>query len=166
MVFVFGIDVPLVELIFILTLILALLFGIIVYMLINQINLHKMLQNVLRKEDIELKGLKEISQEEKSELKILRELKADLDKLLYGEEYLKKMTAALSQKKGRTRLSDRERSKIADEFWKKMVDMSRRKKTSEIYTMLEKRKNELDRQLQKIVDERKKVDDFLHKAKK
>ncbi|MFH1682518.1 MAG: hypothetical protein ABIA37_01855 [Candidatus Woesearchaeota archaeon] len=166
MVFVFGIDVPLVELIFILTLILALLFGILVYLLINQINLHKMLQTVLRKEDIELKGLKEIGDEEKSELRMLRGLKAELDKLLYGEAYFKKMTHALNPKKSKVKLTEKERAKIADEFWKRLGELSKKRRSNEIFPMLEKRKNELDKQLQKIVDERKKVDDFLHETKR
>lgn len=162
MVFVFGIDVPLVELIFVLTLILAVLFGILVYLLINQIRLHKLLEKILGKEDMELKGLKEINQEEKNELKVLRGLKKELDKLLYGEQHLQKMVALIQPKKTKgKRLTAEEKRKIAKDFWNNLFTLSKKNKAKEILEILEQRKDRLDRNMNELIRERKKIEEFL-----
>ena len=92
MVFVFGIDLPLVELIFVLTLMLIGLFGLLVYIIIKQRQLNERLEEILSKENVELKSLKTISKEEKSETKLLRIIRTELDKLIYGEALLKLKT--------------------------------------------------------------------------
>ncbi|MEE9525620.1 MAG: hypothetical protein V3V78_03385 [Candidatus Woesearchaeota archaeon] len=77
MVFVFGIDIPLVELIFVLTLILILLFSILIYLVISQSKLNKRLKEILGKENLELRGLKSIDEKERTEIGLLR-------RILYG----------------------------------------------------------------------------------
>jgi len=119
MVFVFGIDIPLVELIFVLTLILIGLFGLLIYVTIKQHQLNKRLESILSKENTELKSLKEISHEEKSELKLLRFIRTELDKLIYGEE--------LMELKGK----EKEKFKrIANKFWKEMIRIGKAKKAA------------------------------------
>jgi hypothetical protein len=91
MVFVFGIDIPLVELIFVLTLVLIGLFGLMIYIIIKQHKLNKRLEIILNKENIELDSLKDITEEEKTEAKLLRAIRAELDKLIYGKAQAKKL---------------------------------------------------------------------------
>ncbi|MBU0456943.1 MAG: hypothetical protein ABH824_02665 [Nanoarchaeota archaeon] len=85
MVFVFGIDVPLVEMIFVLTIILVVLLGLLIYLVIGQVKLKRELKTVINKENVELKGLKEIQGEEKDELGLLRTMRSEMDKLLYAK---------------------------------------------------------------------------------
>lgn len=103
MVFVFGIDIPLVELIFVLTLTLIGLLGMLIYVVIKQHQLNKRLEIVLSKENVELKSLKDISKEEKSELKLLRLIRTELSQLLYSEEFYKKIESLLKKKKAKTK---------------------------------------------------------------
>ncbi len=86
MVFVFGIDIPLVELIFVLTLILVLLFALLIYIVVRQNQLNNRLMIILDKENIELDNLKEITKEEKTEAKLLGAIRTELDKLVYGQK--------------------------------------------------------------------------------
>ena len=81
MVFVFGIDIPLVELIFVLTLVLILLFGFMVYLVISQIHLGRKLKMVINKEKTELNLLKNINVEEKRKLSLIAAIRAGLDRL-------------------------------------------------------------------------------------
>ena len=74
MVLVFGIDVPLVELIFVLTLVLFLLLGLLIYLVVNQVKLNKRLELILRKENLELKDLKRIKKGERTEVSLLRRI--------------------------------------------------------------------------------------------
>ena len=164
MVFVFGIDVPLVELIFVLTLILAVLFGILVYMLVNQIKLHSLLEMVLRKEDIELKGLKEINSEEKKELNVLRSVKKELDKLLYSEQHFHKLMAMTQPKQGK--LSPADKKKIAADFWKGLLKLSKGHKKKEIVEILIQRQELLKKEIFEINRERQKIDEFIREMTK
>ena len=77
MVFVFGIDIPLVELIFVLTLILVLLLALLIYVVIIQNKLNKRLKEVLAKENLELRGLQSIEEKETTEIGLL-------NRILYG----------------------------------------------------------------------------------
>jgi len=74
MVFVFGIDIPLVELIFVLTLVLALLLALLIYIVINQMKLNKRLKQIFEKENTELRDLKSIEDKEKTEIGLLRRI--------------------------------------------------------------------------------------------
>jgi hypothetical protein len=77
MVFVFGIDIPLVELIFVLTLILVLLLAFLIYVVIIQTKLNKRLKEILAKENLELRGLQSIEEKETTEISLL-------NRILYG----------------------------------------------------------------------------------
>ena len=74
MVFIFGIDIPLVELIFVLTLILILLLALLIYLVVSQTRLNKRLKEILRKENLELKDLSNIEEKEKAEIGLLRRI--------------------------------------------------------------------------------------------
>ena len=91
MVFVFGIDVPLVELIFVLTLILILLFALLIYVVIIQSKLNKRLKEVLRKENLELRGLESIEDKESHEINLL-------NRLLFGMLPGKKSSTTITKK--------------------------------------------------------------------
>ena len=99
MVFVFGIDLPLVELIFVLTIVLILLFGLQIYLIVSQYLLNEKLKTVIRKEDVELKRLNTLNKEEKSELTLLRTIRHELDKLLYVKTHRKIITKKTITKK-------------------------------------------------------------------
>jgi hypothetical protein len=106
MVFVFGVDVPLVELIFVLTLIMILLFGMLVYLIVSQVRLTRVLNAILDKEGLELKGLKVIRKENQDEIKLLRTVRSDLDKMAYAKalsakEQAKKKPARKKKKPAR-----------------------------------------------------------------
>jgi len=103
MVFVFGIDIPLVELIFVLTLVLIGLFGLMIYIIIKQYKLNERLEIVLSKENIELDSLKHITEEEKTEARLLRAIRAELDKLIYGKVQAKKLEERKRIEEERTR---------------------------------------------------------------
>jgi len=98
MVFVFGVDIPLVELIFVLTVVLILLFGFMIYLVIGQVKLRRKLRTVIYKENIELRDLRKLQIEERDELKLLRIIRAELDKLLYSRHLRLKAKKAEKQK--------------------------------------------------------------------
>ena len=102
MVFVFGIDIPLVELIFVLTLILVLLFALLIYIMVKQNQLNNRLAVILDKENIELDNLKEITKEEKTEAKLLGAIRTELDKLVYGQKVATKKVDKAIKKVGKT----------------------------------------------------------------
>ena len=102
MVFVFGIDIPLVEMIFVLTLVLIGLFGLMIYIIIKQYRLNQRLGIILNKENIELSNLKDIRKEEKTEARLLGNIRNEIDKLIYGEIYGKKIESLMNTKKGKT----------------------------------------------------------------
>ncbi|MBW2966598.1 hypothetical protein KY342_05830 [Candidatus Woesearchaeota archaeon] len=130
MVFVFGVDIPLVELIFVLTLVLIALFGLMIYIIIKQRQLNERLETVLDKENIELKSLKDISKEEKIEARLLRVIRTELEKLIYGEAYSKRIEA-LIKGKGKGRVKEREKiQKLAGAFWREIVQISKKQKVS------------------------------------
>ena len=91
MVFVFGIDVPLVELIFVLTLILILLFALLIYVVIIQNKLNRRLKEVLKKENQELVGLKHIEDKETHEISLL-------NRLLFGMLPGRRSTTTITKK--------------------------------------------------------------------
>ncbi|MBW2996684.1 hypothetical protein KY332_05300 [Candidatus Woesearchaeota archaeon] len=74
MVFVFGIDIPLVEMIFVLTLILVLLLALLIYVVVILNKLNERLKEILRKENLELRGLKTIEEKEQTEIGLLRKI--------------------------------------------------------------------------------------------
>ena len=130
MVFVFGVDIPLVELIFVLTLVLIALFGLMIYIIIKQRRLNERLESVLDKENIELRSLKDISREEKTEARLLRVIRTELEKLIYGEVYSKRIEA-LIKSKGKKKVKEKEKiQKLAGAFWKEIIKVSRGKKAS------------------------------------
>ena len=55
---------------------------------------------------------------------------------------------------------------VADKFWKDLVGLSKKNKAKEIYEMVEARRIELENELEKIVREREKIDEFLQEIKK
>lgn len=140
MVFVFGIDIPLVELIFVLTLILLGLFGLMIYIIIKQYKLNQRLGIILNKENVELSNLKDIRKEEKTEARLLTTIRNELDKMIYGEIYGKKLESIM-KKKGRP---EKEKvKKLAQAFWKEMIklqkeDLAERKKKQIIYGDIKK----------------------------
>ncbi len=74
MVFIFGVDIPLVELIFVLTLILIGLLALLIYLVVSQTKLNKRLKEILAKENLELKDLSNIEEKEKAEISLLRRI--------------------------------------------------------------------------------------------
>lgn len=102
MVFVFGIDIPLVELIFVLTLVLVLLFALLIYIMVRQSQLNKRLMVILDKENAELDNLKGITEEEKTEAKLLGSIRAELDKLVYGQKVASERKDPLLKKAKKT----------------------------------------------------------------
>lgn len=150
MVFVFGVDVPLVELMFVLTLVLILLFGLIIYMLISQVRLHRMLQKVLANEDAELRNLREMRQEEKDELSLLRLVRAELDKLIHGKDY-GKQAGYLIGPRASENVSEEERIKrITEAFWNELLKLRKtgeEKKRIESIKILEREKRRIEENL-------------------
>jgi hypothetical protein len=131
MVFVFGVDIPLVELIFVLTLTLLGLLGLLIYIVIKQNKINKRLKLIIDKENIELKGLKNIGEEEKDELRLLRFIRTELDKLIYGEAY-GRMLSKLMKAKGKKIMTLKEKEKLkrlANQFWKQVQEISEKRKT-------------------------------------
>ena len=128
MVFVFGVDIPLVELIFILVLILIALIALMIYVIIKQNRLNQRLEVVLDKENMELDSLKKISKEEETESNLLRAIRSELDKLVYGEAYGKRLESLL-KKKGRKGSTEKEKIKrMANAFWKEIFKVSKKQK--------------------------------------
>ncbi|MBU0470606.1 MAG: hypothetical protein KJ984_03970 [Nanoarchaeota archaeon] len=104
MVFVFGVDIPLVEMIFVLTIILVILLGLLIYLVIGQVKLKRELKIVISKENVELGDLKEIQEEEKGNIGLLRAIKSELDKLLYSRlQRAPKEVKVVKKKKKTTR---------------------------------------------------------------
>ncbi|MBW2981885.1 hypothetical protein KY343_03325 [Candidatus Woesearchaeota archaeon] len=128
MVFVFGIDIPLVELIFVLTLVLIGLFALMIFIIIRQNRLNKRLESILSKENLELTSLKKITKEEETEANLLRAIRTELDRVVYGEAYGKKLQALL-KKKGRKEETEKEKIKrMANSFWKEIVKISKKQR--------------------------------------
>ena len=126
MVFVFGVDIPLVELIFVLVLVLIALVALMIYVIIKQNRLNQRLEVVLDKENMELDSLKKITKEEETESNLLRVIRSELDKLVYGEAYGKRLQA-LMKRKGRKEATEKERIKrMANAFWKEIVKVSKK----------------------------------------
>jgi hypothetical protein len=98
MVFVFGVDVPLVELIFVLTLVMILLFGMLVYLIVSQVRLTRVLRAIMKKEGLELDGLKVIRKENRDEIRMLRSVKNDLDKMAYAKSLSMRPSSAKIEK--------------------------------------------------------------------
>ena len=137
MVFVFGIDIPLVELIFVLTLLLIVLFGLMVYIIIKQHRLNQRLGIILSKENLELDSLKKITKEEETEAKLLAAIRNELDKLAYGEIYGKKLEA-LMKTRGKGKAEKDKIKRLAQAFWKEIIksqkkDIRERKQKQIIY---------------------------------
>ncbi|MBU0469977.1 MAG: hypothetical protein KJ598_00620 [Nanoarchaeota archaeon] len=84
MVFIFGIDILLVEIIFVLTITLIVLLGLLIYLVIGQVKLKRELKKVISKENVELNALRKIEEEEKDNINLARTIKSELDKLLYS----------------------------------------------------------------------------------
>ncbi|MBW2997197.1 hypothetical protein KY349_02545 [Candidatus Woesearchaeota archaeon] len=153
MVFVFGIDIPLVELIFVLTLILILLFGLMIYLIISQVRLNRMLEKVLANEDIELKNLKEMRQEERDELRLLRLVRAELDKLIHGKEYGKRAGYLVGPRVSEN-ISEEERIKrLSAALWTELLKLRKtgeEKKRIKTIRILESEKKRIESHLQQI----------------
>lgn len=176
MVFVFGIDIPLVELIFVLTLVLVVLFALMLYVMIKQHRLNKNLNSVLTKENLELKNLRDIVQEEKTEARLLSVIRNELDKLIYGEAYGKRLLAIVeASKKGKTTVTEKEKiQKLANAFWNEIIQISKKqmktqaeaakpKPKGDMKSQLMERLKELDAQQRRILEERKRIEQLLQK---
>ncbi|MBD3248690.1 hypothetical protein GF336_01475 [Candidatus Woesearchaeota archaeon] len=125
MVFIFGMDVPLVELTFLLTIILILLAGLMIYTIILFVKLSKKLDSVVEKEKKELNILQKLEKGEKLETEALTNLKEKLDSLVTSEAYAKKIESLLKKKKKST---EKEKVKtIAEYIWNELVRASRKK---------------------------------------
>lgn len=129
MVFVFGVDIPLVELMFFLVLILIALVALMIYIIIRQNRLNQRLEVVLDKENMELDNLKKITKEEQTEANLLRVIRSELDKLVYGEAYGKRIQT-LMKKKGRKKTTEKEKiQRMANAFWKEIIKVSKKPKS-------------------------------------
>ena len=126
MVFVFGIDIPLVELVFLLTLGLIVLCGLLVYIIIKQNQLNKRIDTILGKENLELSSLKKVAKEEKIEANLLRAIRSELDKLVYGEAYHKGIKTLMKLKGSKAKKS--QIRILADEFWNEIIELSKKGK--------------------------------------
>jgi hypothetical protein len=147
MVFVFGIDIPLVELIFVLTLVLILLFVLMIYLTISQIRLNRLLKQVLANENIELKDLRDITAEEKDELELLRLVRSELEKLVHGKEYGKKMEYLIGSKSGSLSPEEEKIHILTNSFWNQIVKLrgkGEEKKRSQAIRNLEKEKRRIE----------------------
>ena len=129
MVFVFGIDIPLVELVFILTLGLIALCGLLVYIIIKQRQLNQRIDKILIKESRELSSLQSVAKEEKIEANLLRAIRAELDKLVYGEAYHKGIKTLMKIKGAKAKKT--QIRKLADEFWNEIIELSKKGKRVE-----------------------------------
>lgn len=103
MVFVFGIDIPLVELIFVLTIILVLLFALLIYVAIILNKLNRLLHEILLKEDTELKGLQDIEDKEMEEISLLRQILLRLRNPFKSVSISKKIEKVQTHKRTRKR---------------------------------------------------------------
>ena len=126
MVFIFGIDIPLVELIFVMTTVLVALLVLIIYDIVNQNKLNKLLVSVLGKENLELRNLKRISEEEMKEARSLRLISKDLDRLIGETDLGKKLEAILlaNQKGGKAKDVQKIKT-IANNFLREVVKISK-----------------------------------------
>jgi hypothetical protein len=129
LVFVFGIDIPLVELVFILTLGLITLCGLLVYIIVKQHQLNQRIEKILGKENLELSSLKMVAKEEKIEANLLRAIRAELDKLVYGEAYHKGIKTLMKLKDAKAKKT--QIRKLADEFWNEIIELSKKNKKTE-----------------------------------
>lgn len=124
MVFVFNMDVPLVELIFVLTIILSLLLIAIVFIISILYKLKKRLDAIFGQEASELTNLKRLEKEENQEIDLLKEIGRSLDKVITSEIYTSKVEALLKPKGGR-KLSEKDKIKIiADSIRDELVKMN------------------------------------------
>ena len=159
MVFVFGVDIPLVEMVFVLTLVLILLFVLLIYIMISQHKLNKLLSSVAYKANLELGTLKKINVEEKEEMRLLRFIRSELDKMLYGLTYGKKIEALMRGKAGKEKIR-----RVADSFWRELMRQS--KKEQKLSKELEVKKRQLREEERRIERERARLEMLLKKVKK
>jgi len=161
MVFVFGIDIPLVEMIFVLTLALLLLLGLLIYVVIVLRKLTKTLETILRKENLELRGLKDITEEEKEEAHLLRVIRTELDKIVYSQAYKTKLEEVMKTK-GRKPEEQARIKRIATAFWNEVAKLNDVQRCKNVVQREEKIKTEQER----LKTEQKKVEADKQKLKK
>ena len=150
MVFVFGVDIPLVEMIFVLTVALIILLGIIIYMIISQVRLHNMLQKVLANEDTELKNLRDLRQEERDEIRLLRLVRTELDKLIHGKEYGKRAGYLIGPKVSEWASDEKRIKMITEAFWNEVLKLRKageERKRAESIKILEREKKRIEENL-------------------
>ncbi len=86
MVYIFGLDIPLIEVFFILLIIGIILAAVIVYIIVKIMQMNKKMDYVLSQEKKKLVQFSDITEKEKKELADLRKLERELDDLLDQEE--------------------------------------------------------------------------------
>lgn len=158
MVFVFGIDIPLVELVFVLTLVLCLLLVLIIYLTVNQFRLNRHLKQILANENIELKDLRDMQEEEKDEIELLRMVRGELDKLVHGKEYGQKMNYLLTSKTGKITPEETKIHMLTNAFWNEIVKLRKtgeEKKRAMAIRNLEKEKRQIEILLKKAKNAKK-----------
>lgn len=106
MVFVFGVDIPLVEVLFVLALVLMFLLALLIIVIVNQHRINQRLKLLVSEERTELKDLRLLTKEEKEELEdlqdirkeekeeigLLEDIRKELDKILAQQSTEKKIT--------------------------------------------------------------------------
>lgn len=117
MVFVFGMNIPLIELVFVFMITLFILLIIMLFLLFRQITFNKQLYNLIKKENLELQKLRKITGYEKEEIDELNEIKDSMDDLILKG----------TKNPDYTEIKDPEEAK---KFMDKVMRIVRNKKTS------------------------------------
>jgi hypothetical protein len=149
--YVFGVDVPLVELFLVVTVFIAILFALLVYTVVKIVQINKKLDQVMDEEDEALKDFKKLSTEEgevredaEKELKALNSIKTELKQVLSNEqkelseikglENLGKLVKkeekelkAIELKEGILPKADKKAKKVAKKAAKKAAKASKRR---------------------------------------
>lgn len=130
MVFVFGLDVPLVEMMFVLTIVLVILLAIMIYQIIELLNLRKDLKKLVKKEEEDIKVLTKVEKAEEKEVKVLNNVQKKMNKIITSDSYVNKVEQLMKCKTTKKKkYSDKDKIKIiADSLWEELVKTAKKKK--------------------------------------
>lgn len=130
MVFVFGLDVPLVEMMFVLTVVLVILLAIMIFQIIELLSLKKDLKKLVKKEEEEINILSKVQKTEEKEIKVLNNVQKKMNKIITSNSYINKVEQLMKCKtNSKTKFSDKDKIKIiADSLWNELVKNAKHKK--------------------------------------
>ena len=119
----------------------------------KQFRLNKMLEEVLSKEDVELAGLRRISKVEEEEVKLLRDIRVSIDKMVYGDAYSRTLAALMDMKTRKVELikEDAKLKKLANAFWAEIARLSKNEIKVKKEKVITKEIKEVEKGKEKVV---------------